>query len=248
MIIKTVLEWAYEPATYFEATYNYANSDYELVVVDGKATAALSTPQNPVSSQTVQTIQDQLDAIFVARQLLIHKPYSLNGPNTYQYRDNGSKDVSVSIQAAVAIATAMSADVVITDANGNIIRDTKAERIVEHTQFLNLVAQKSRDPLLQSLLRSYNAAVNDPANELVHLYEVRDALAKHFGGEEKAKKQLNITNAQWKRVGFLANKEPIEQGRHRGKHHQQRRPATTDELTEVRVLVRTWIESYLRLI
>jgi hypothetical protein len=248
MIVKTILEWVYEPAEYFETTYNFGNQDYVFAVDNGKATVTLSNPQDPVNQQTVHAVQEQLNAIFVARQMLIHKPYRLNGPHTYQYRDNGSKDVSVSIQAAVAIATAMSADVVTTDENGNIVRDTKAERIAEHTRFLTLVAQKSHNPLLQSLLQSYNAAVNDPANELVHLYEVRDALAKHFGNEGEARKQLNITKAQWQRVGFLANEEPLEQGRHRGKHHIQRRPATTDELSAVRALVRNWIEAYALLI
>jgi hypothetical protein len=96
------------------------------------------------------------------------------------------------------------------------------------------------------LLASYSAAVNDPANELVHLYEIRDALKKHFGGESEAQKQLSITASEWKRLGHLAN-GPLQQGRHRGSF-TQKRPAARHELDEARAIARRWINAFARLI
>jgi hypothetical protein len=95
----------------------------------------------------------------------------------------------------------MSSDLVVRDAaTGQVIRDTKAQRIAEDARFLDVVAAKGHNPVLKLLLASYNAAVNDPANELVHLYEIRDALVRHFGDGSKAQKQLGITDAEWKRL------------------------------------------------
>jgi hypothetical protein len=61
-------------------------------------------------------------------------------------------------------------------------------------------------------LTSYASAVSDPRNELVHLYDVRDALSTHFRGEQNARAALNIPQSEWRRLGVLANVEPIEQG------------------------------------
>jgi hypothetical protein len=101
---------------------------------------------------------------------------------------------------------------------------------------------------MNTLLASYRTAVHDPANELVHLYEIRDALAKHFRSEPAARKQLGITEANWKRLGVLANREPLEQGRHRGQHPLGRRPASQQELEEARAIVRRLIEAFARLL
>lgn len=88
------------------------------------------------------------------------------------------------------------------------------------------------------------ASVKDPDNELVHLYEIGDALAKKFGDAVRAK--LGITRAQWSRFGRLANNEPLRQGRHRGKNAGNLRDATEGELQEARGIARTMIEAYLQ--
>jgi len=45
---------------------------------------------------------------------------------------------------------------------------------------------------------------------------------------------VSISTTEWKRLGLLANVEPLEQGRHRGKHAAGRRIATAEELEEAR--------------
>jgi len=47
---------------------------------------------------------------------------------------------------------------------------------------------RAKDLLLAALLQSHDKAVRDPDNELVHLYEIRDALKKRFGGESAARR------------------------------------------------------------
>ena len=131
------------------------------------------------------------------------------------------------------------------EAAGNVLHDTKAERIAEHTAMLDAVAPKiPLSSTLRGLLMSYSRAVSDPSNELVHLYEIRDVLATHYGGEQNACAALQLSRSEWRRVGVLANVEPIEQGRHRGEHVVGRRDATDAELEEARAIVRKWIRAF----
>lgn len=87
-------------------------------------------------------------------------------------------------------------------------------------------------------------AVVDPNNELVHLYEIRDALAKKFGREGACCKVLHFSSSQWSRLGRLANSEPLNQGRHRGKSLGKLRDTTEAELQEARNIARNFVEAY----
>jgi hypothetical protein len=246
MIEKTVLDWTYQPTTYFEAPYSHSTSDYTIAVADGKVTVTLAAPQDPVRTDILRAVESQVGAIFAGRQLQTHQPYKLAGPATCQQHANGHKDVAISLGVSAVVVVGEKVDLVMRGASGEIIQDTRAESIAEDARFLDSLTQKSPDPLLQSLLRSYSAAVNDPANELVHLYEIRDARVKRFGNETAARSQLSISKTQWQRLGFLANDAPLQQGRHRGKSTRGTRAATQAELDEVRRIVRGWIEKYLR--
>jgi hypothetical protein len=124
------------------------------------------------------------------------------------------------------------------------VQDTKAERIKEHTKFIDsLMPKLAGSATLNALLESYNAAVSDPANELVHLYEIRDAIVKDYRGDAEARRKLQLTGKEWKRLGYLANDAPLTEGRHRGKHSKLRH-ATAAELDEARKIARCLIEAF----
>src|SRR5437868_1828158 len=119
------------------------------------------------------------------------------------------------IAASGSICATGHADFIVTDASGRVLRNTKAERIAEQDRFVDLVLNGiPKHPLVSVLLKSYSAAVNDPADEFIHLFEICDALKKHFGDEKKAKKQLGISDTSrknlWGCLGKLANNEPVE--------------------------------------
>lgn len=90
--------------------------------------------------------------------------------------------------------------------------------------------------------------MRDPINELVHLYEIREALSVKFGVENGVRSALaiTITASQWSRLGQLSNSEPLHQGRHRGKTGETLRDASESELIEVRGIARAMIETYLQ--
>jgi hypothetical protein len=95
------------------------------------------------------------------------------------------------------------------------------------------------------MLKSYQMAVKEPRNELVHLYEIRDALFTQFKKKKNAIKQLCITEKDWDIIGDLANARPLEQGRHRGKSVGNLRPADKNELETSRKAASYLVEKYL---
>ena len=238
---RTELEWAYDPADLFEAPYRYVEVDFELLIDAGRAVATLKSPQEPASSEMDGHIRATIQNIFLVRQLQTHRKYNIEGPRIYQYSE-GRKNISIRVESAMMAFAGFQADLVVTDAGGKVVHDSKAERIAEHRSILDSVAPKiSGSPTLRSMLESYSRSITDPSNELVHLYEVRDALAKHYGSEPYARDALGISKGEWGRLGILANVEPLEQGRHRGEHVAGCRAATEIELNEARQIVRRWI-------
>ncbi len=139
-----------------------------------------------------------------------------------------------------------SLDLVHRDAAGNIIFDSKADRIKETKEWAHLAAKHINDPIAAALLKSYNEAINDPANELTHLYEIRDALSKKFSADNGARSTLTISRNAWSKFGKLANDDPLYEGRHRGQNVGQLRHATESELNEVRRIAREMILAYLK--
>jgi hypothetical protein len=137
-------------------------------------------------------------------------------------------------------------DIQVKDKDGNIISDSKRERIEKKKSLAELVStRRGNDAFLGPMLRSHAAAIRDPNNELVHLYEIREALSTKFGGANAARTALGIGNAEWSRLGQLCNDEPLRQGRHRGKTGGVLRDATDPELVEARGIARGMILRYL---
>jgi hypothetical protein len=197
-----------------------------------------------VDQQLENRIATHLQATFFARQLQIHRKYELEGPRVSQHV-GGRKNVAIRLGSAYVVTEVGHVDLITRDASGNIIRDSKAERIAEHTALLGAIGPKAAvSPVLLGLLKSYSRAVSDPSNELVYLYEIRDALSKHHRGEADACTALNISGAEWRRLGVLANVEPLDQGQHRGEHVAGRRDASAAELNEARSIVVKWITAF----
>jgi|WetSurMetagenome_2_1015567.scaffolds.fasta_scaffold22831_3 hypothetical protein len=218
---RVELAWVYRPVDFFEVAYEYAHPHFQVSVDDGRAVAVLTTPEEPVVPALQQQILDCLVGIFLARQLQVHRGFDLGAPTILVHRGDG-----------------------ITTAEGFTIAGTSAEPIAQHAATLDLLAAKvTRGSVLRRMLESYSRAVEDPDNEWVHLYEIRDALATHYTSHRKARAALGITQDEWDRVGVLAVVEPILQGRHRG-HQGDLRPATPEELADVRQIVRGWIKTF----
>jgi hypothetical protein len=241
-----LLEWSFTPSNYFEEEVSLTCRYGAFRVSGGSVELRLPLDIYPSDHSLRMELHAELDACFLAAQVLSHKPYTLSKPSFSRLHADGRRDAFVFPEPMVVRVTCGPVDFVLTDGTGNVKIDTKRDRICKRTEIAQSAARHISDPLANTLLRSYSTAVNDPGNELVHLYEVREALSQYFGGESAAKGAVGVSSAQWSRLGQLANNEPVTQGRHRGKQLGQLRDATSDELSEARQITRLMIEGYLQ--
>jgi hypothetical protein len=243
----TELHWDYTPTDFFEAPYSHVSPVYDLRIQDGSAVAVLHVAQDPVDANLSTEIESRVASLFLVRQLQTHRQYSLGGKCVHQHSD-GQHFVVVPDGIDIGISFDIGRiDSQVVDADGNVVWDSREERIASESALLELVAPKLMgSPELRAMFESYTTAVDDPSNEFVHLYEVRDALVAHFGSELAARKGLEIGKKEWQRIGILADVEPVEVGRHRGRHAPALRAPTPEELDEARAIIGRWILAFAR--
>jgi hypothetical protein len=243
-VAKTSIEWTFTPDDFLEAPLTITIDEGRIEFGGGKATVEMDEYVDPVPDTLIERIEARITEALLARQLLTHQQFQLQPVHSIvREDDSGRRAVIMKAQAAEFLFLGYRADVLVRAPDGTIITDTKTERITNDAVFIERIrCAARRSPLVRSLLDSYSSAVRDPEDELVHLYEIRDAISRHYGGEAKARPALGITKAEWDVLGVLANAEPLEQGRHRGKH-QVRRSATPAELERARNTARSFIEA-----
>lgn len=242
-----ILEWTFSPPDYFEEPVEVVRASYTMSIRSGKVEAKIDVPVFDSDSSMQQQLQAALAARFEAVQLLTHKLYELSGPTLIRVRPDGTRDIFVQLTGATVTLTGGSVDFRATNTNGEVVIDTRRERIDRKRDLADLVAtHRASDKILASLLSSYGSGVRDPNNELVHLYEIKEALSSKFGGDANARALLSIGASHWSAFGRLCNREPLRQGRHRGTSVGALRDATESELAEARAIAKGMIEAYLR--
>ncbi len=186
-----------------------------------------------------------IESRLLAIQIMSHKGFDLSKPSRSELREDGNKNVFVAVEPLVLTLSGGLVDFVHRDKDGNIVSDTKQERLDKQERLAERIGKYQTDKTLAQMLKSYRRAVKDPKDELVHLYEIRDALSARFGKDKKAMRALDINKTDWKVIGNLANNEPLKEGRHRGKSAGILRPAKQTELELARKTAGSFIEKYL---
>jgi hypothetical protein len=242
-----MLDWTFSPPDYFEEPIEISRQDYTMTIADGQVHAKIDSTIYEAKPEMRAELHDALNDRFLGVQLLTHRAYELSRPNVTRVHPDGRRDVFAEIEP-MSIRVSMGAvDFRRTDKDGNVIADSKQERIDKKKSLAELIAaHRAKDTLLDSLLCSQTAAIRDPNNELVHLYEIRDALCTKFKGEHPTRAAPGIGRTEWSRFGALCNDEPLRQGRHRGQKAGALRDATESELIEARGIARAMIEAYLQ--
>lgn len=241
-----VLEWTFSPPDYFEETIRVERENYTMVINEGKVEAKI----DPMVYDKEHNMRDELHQVlndrFLGVQLLTYKPYELSKSSMYRIYPDGHREITVFLESAVSVSMVGSVELVVKDKDGNVISDSRRDRIEKKKELALLVEEhRKQDEFVESMLAFYEAAIHDPKNELVHLFDIWEALAKRFGGESEALTTLGISKSKRKILGRLSNDEPLHQGRHRGAKVGELRDATETELEEARGIARNMIESYL---
>ena len=246
-VVSIKFEWTYEPIDYLEEPISISSGVAQLSIGNGKAEALV----DPNGYENKPNIKDELTSIVKSRldavQLLTHREYSLARPIRTDLREDGKRDIYLETKpAASKLSPRGEVDFIHKDKDGNILYDSKQDRLTRQKWFADTVSRfRSKDSTLEQLLLSYQHAVQDPDNELLYLYEIRDAISSKFGGKQNSLKQLSISINDWNMLGELANSRNIVQSRHRGKFADSLRNARESELESARKIAVLFIEKYL---
>jgi hypothetical protein len=262
--LRYEIEWHYTPADLFVDPFTEHVLDCDLQMGDGTALATIRTEVYEKTPSLQQQLHRFVDARLKVQQFKTARAYQLDNGSLTEFHHDGKRTLHLSAFANAKISV-FSADIKITDSTGRTIFDSSAERARARLKYEQkrcdletldnqLTADieqyyrkqtRLEESIVSSLLSSYLASCNDPENELVHLYEIRDAVKKRFGGEIPARQALGVSKAEWSEFGRLADNEPLVQGRHRGNFSGQLRPATDEELVVGRLFAKRLLRSFL---
>ena len=242
----TILEWTYEPKFFFEEPFELTFSGGEIAISAGIARGEFDSLHYDEGKVFQYSTQEFLRSAFLAQQVQVHQPFTISQTAMAREHSDGRRDASIFVDSAVMTVSVGTVDLVHRDGDGNVLADTKAERLQRHANFrrdiTNLVPQ---DIALKRMLQSFSNALSDRDNLLIHLYEIRETLSSKFSDERVACATVRVSSGDWSKFGRLANKEPLLEGRHRGKHLGLRK-ATTDEANWALNFGQSLIEGYVQ--
>ncbi len=240
-----VLVWQFSPPDAFEEPTSLVAAGQTINIADGKAEERIDAIAYDSSASLSQQLHAALNARLNAIEILSHCECHLEKSVMTRVDASGRKHYFLEAEPGIYKLTGSPVDFIVTDAQGNIVNDTKRERVRKKRLFGEQIEGRLSDPVVASMVQSYRRAVRDPNNELVYLYEIRDTLSEHFGGDTATRSALHISAQVWSRFGKLCNEEPLIQGRHRGRNIGMLRDATERELKEARHFAREMIRAYL---
>lgn len=161
-----------------------ARDDYVMTITNGRVTAKVDSAIFEANHSVRDLMEKSLNDRFLAVQLLSHRPYELSKSSRTRVHDDGHCNVFLECEPGYIVLTGGIVDVTVTDRLGNVISDSRRDRIQRKRNLSALVLRhRGHDHSVDVMLKSYDAAVRDPQNELVHLYEIRDAISARLGGK-----------------------------------------------------------------
>lgn len=125
---RLTLEGSYTPPNYLEEPVAFERPDYSIKVGDGCIEVAFRDPDSPPSADRQAAVERDLHQVFTARLILTGQPWEMSELRLHRRYPDGRKDVWLSVSSGFVVLTGSPADFIHRDAEGNVIRDTRAER------------------------------------------------------------------------------------------------------------------------
>lgn len=227
---QTILQWTYKPERFFEDGCTVEISGGKVLIENGRATGHFDGRHYADGREFRENVHASLQQIFAAQQVQVHEAFVLNSPGMVLRHADGRESVALFAEPLVLTVTLGTPDLVVRDASGKIVSDTKANRLRRQERFREkVVCLVPGDISLKRMLQSFQNAVADRDNLLIHLFEIRETLEVAFGGARQARDATKVSAAEWSKFGRIANDEPLFEGRHRGRCATLR-PATKEEV------------------
>jgi len=244
--VKIELEWSYKPSDYFEEKIVLDRENYCIEIENGRIIAEMDANFFDSITGLYDLLTRKLKDYFRGALPIRWRVFEISIGSINRKWPNRRQDTALQVQVAELIFAGENADLYHTDTNGKATGDTRRARIEATKTLAELSScQAPTDSTVRTILDSFDAAVRYPGSELVYLFEVFAAVQTRFRGEGKARKVLGIHRKKRSRLTKLADEEPLNQGRHRGKFAGKLRDATANELNEARTIARDMYEKYL---
>jgi len=150
------LDWTFSPPDYFEEPVEISRQDYTMTIANGQVHAKIDPAIYEAKPGMRAELHDALNDRFLGVQLLTHRAYELSRPNVARVHPSGRRDIFVEVEP-ISIKVSMGAiDFRLTDKDGNVIADSKQERIEKKKNLAELiVSHRTKDVVLAALLVSY---------------------------------------------------------------------------------------------
>jgi len=244
---KIECEWSYTPRDYFEEKIVLNRDNYIVEIMDGHIVARMNANFFDSVPGLRNSLTQELNDYFRGALPIRRRPFEILVGSIHRIWPDGRRDTTLEVQSANMTMLVESPDLILRDAAGKVIHDSRRNRIEATKAVAELSSRYAPTyPTVRRILDSFDAAVRYPGSVFVYLYEVWEALQTVFRGEKKARKMLEISRKKCRRLKRLANREPLNQGRHRGKFAGKLRDATTNELDESWEITCDMYEKYLR--
>jgi hypothetical protein len=144
--VEVTLEWEYTPPDCLEQCVSVSTADYSLVIDSGKATARLDPAFYDANPHVRDLAEEQVRSRLLAAQLIASRPFELTGPAVTYLRDDGTARHMVDVACSAHIVLSESVDIQVLDASGNVVRDTKQERIADKAALGALILKHGSGP------------------------------------------------------------------------------------------------------
>lgn len=239
-----VVEWAYTPKNFYEENQEDHLGEIKIIIGEGKIEAKTTPKQNNEIEEIINEVERYLQRRFLTSSLSNNWEFSISQPVVCRFDNQGRQEVSAKFLGSLLLsANGIVRDFQAIDKDGNIILDTKKERI-DNEKKLTARIIEINDDLLNSLVEIYHLSIKDPQNSLVYLYKIQDALKDHFGSKKTAIKALKIKK-EWEELGEITNDGKIKQSRHRISDVSSLRDITNNEIHDIKKIALKLIVSFL---
>jgi hypothetical protein len=217
---QVCVRWRVLPRDLIAAPLRIQHGAIELDLTPGEVCAVIRgyEPRATISER-IRQAQGFAEGALRAMQVFDSVPHEIHLTEMNGYREDGSP-VAVTIEVEASLAQ-------------QFFVGGEAERLTRKEHFARVLAQHPSDTFLLRMLHSYDAAMRDPANELVHLYEIGEQLEQALG---RAAAEIQSVKKLRKALEARTNDRRLAQGRHRGQLRslEVQRAASHAELEQTR--------------
>lgn len=239
---QTFLEWNYAPPDFFEERIQIEVETGRIILEKGLARGTFEASEYARGAEFRDVMHDRLRQEFTMQQVLNQRTFTLPKPNMSREHSDGRRDITVFPETGVFRIQGHPVDTTIRDAEGKVIRDSRAERLEESRDFREKEARLDSDhPELAQMRESFRMSLEDEQNCFLHLHEITEVLVKMFGDVATARSSLG--KKPWNSLGKLANKDANTASRHRGRLAPLV-PVSDAQLNEGRSCARQLIQAY----